>query len=51
MLKAEYIIHLCLYIKISCICKNNTENHLKFGQQLFWIYTEGESLIMELCPG
>jgi len=26
-------------------------NHLKFGQQLYWIYTEGKSLIMKLGPG
>jgi len=24
--------------------------HLKFGQQLYWIYTEGKSLIMKLGP-
>jgi len=23
---------------------------LKFGQQLYWIYTEGKSLIMKLDP-
>jgi len=37
-----------MYINISCICYNNTVNHLKFGQQLYWIYTEGKSLIMKL---
>jgi len=33
-LKVAYIVYLWIYIKISCICKNNTSNHLKFGQQL-----------------
>ena len=37
-----------MYLNISCICYNNTVNHLKFGQQLYWIYTEGKSLIMKL---
>jgi len=35
-------------INMSCFCKKNTENHLKFGQLLYWIYTEGKSLIMKL---
>ena len=34
MLNAECIVYLWIYIKISCIFKNNTENHLKFDQQL-----------------
>ena len=37
-----------MYLNISCICYNNTVNRLKFGQQLYWIYTEGKSLIMKL---
>jgi len=48
MLKDECTVYLCMYINISCICKNNTANHLKFGQQLNWIYIEGNSLIMKL---
>ena len=40
-----------MYLNISCICYNNTATHLKFGQQLYWIYTEGKSLIMKLGPG
>jgi len=51
MLKDEYIVYLCMYLNISCICKNNTTTHLKFGEQLYWIYTEGKSLIMKLGPG
>jgi len=34
MLNAESITYLRLYINISCICKNNTANHLKSDQQL-----------------
>jgi len=34
MSKAEYNTDLCMYINISCICYNNTANHLKFGQHL-----------------
>jgi len=34
MLKAEYTVYLSMYIDISCICQNNTANHLKFGQKL-----------------
>ena len=37
-----------MYLNISCICYNNTATLLKFGQQLYWIYTEGKSLIMKL---
>ena len=40
-----------MYLKISYICKNNTANHLKFSQQLYWIYTEGKCLIMKMGPG
>jgi len=50
MLTAEYIVYLCMYINISCICENNTVTQLKFGQQLNWIHTEGKSLIMKLGP-
>jgi len=32
--KAEYIVYLWIYLNISCICLNNTVNHLKFDQQL-----------------
>ena len=49
MLKDEYIVNLCMYLKISCICLNNTVNHFIFDQQLYWIYTEGKSL--KLGPG
>jgi len=28
-------VYLCMYINSSCICKNNTVNHLEIGQQLF----------------
>jgi len=34
MFNAEYIVYLCVYINTFCICKNNTANYLKFGQQL-----------------
>ena len=47
MLKDEYIVYLCLYLNISCVCKNNTVTCLKFGQQFYWINT----LIMKLGPG
>ena len=50
-LKAEFIVCLCMYIQISCICSNSTANHLIFGRQLYWIYIEGKSLIMKLGPG
>jgi len=50
-IKAEYIVCLCMYIQISCICLKNTVNHLIFGQQLYWIYTEVKSFIMKLGPG
>ena len=40
----------CMYLNISCFCQNNTATHLKFGQQLYWIYTQGQSLIMNLGP-
>ena len=40
-----------MYLNISCICLNSTVNHFIFGQQLYWIYTEGKSLIMKLGPG
>jgi len=35
MLKADYIVEQWFYKNRSCICLNNTANHLKFGQQLF----------------
>ena len=34
MLKEEPTVYLRIYINISCICKNNTANHLKCGQHL-----------------
>ena len=40
-----------MYLNISCICNNSTTNHLIFGQQSYWIYTAGKSLIMKLGPG
>ena len=40
-----------MYINISCICQNNTATLLKFGQQLYWIDTEGKSLIIKFGPG
>ena len=47
MLKNEYIVYQCIQFTIS----NNTASHLKIGQQLYWIYTEGKSLIMKLSHG
>jgi len=43
MSKDEYTVYLCMYLNITAI-------HFKFGQHLYWIYTEGKSLIMELGP-
>jgi len=34
MLKAEYIVYQCIYINVTQIYKNNSANHLKFGQQV-----------------
>jgi len=34
MVKAEYIVYVCMYIHSSCIWYNNTVNHLKVYQQL-----------------
>jgi len=34
MLKAEYTISLWIYVRVSCICKNNTAKHLKYSQQV-----------------
>jgi len=34
MLNIECIVYLWICINISCMFKNNTENHLKFDQQL-----------------
>ena len=50
MFKAKYKVYLWIYINISSICKNNTVNHLKFGQQLFGFNTEGKSLMMKSSP-
>jgi len=44
MFKAEYIVYLCIYINITCICNYNTVRHLQFN-------TEGKSLIMKVGPG
>ena len=38
MLKADYIVYLWIYINISCICKNNTANHLNVSQQLLGFF-------------
>ena len=51
MLKEEYIVYLWIYIDIKCgFCKYNTKNHLKFGEQIIRINTDGKSLIMKSSP-
>jgi len=37
LLKADSMVYLQIYINISCICKNQTATHFKFGQQLLGI--------------
>jgi len=37
---AEYIVYVLIYRSNSCICKNNTANLLKLGQQLFGLTLE-----------
>ena len=32
--KSRILCYLCMYRNISCVCQNNTENHLICGQQL-----------------
>ena len=49
MFKAEYLVYLCMYImNISCICENNTANHLKIWSAVITINTLGKSLIFFL---
>jgi len=50
MLKAKYIVYLLIYTSKSCICKNYTASHFKFGQELLGLTLRVNSLGMHLGP-